>query len=101
MAWSSNGTSAEFSAGVNHLANAGRANDNSLTLGAGISDQGLDSTSARWSDLTPHGVLTTTAGTGSQDDNPWERLQRDSGGYAPGSMARFQDQLDQGTDNTA
>ena len=96
-------SNAEFSAGVNHLT-SGRANDNSITLNdtASMADQGLDQTSQRWAATTPHSVLRATVGGGSQDDGAWERLQRDADGYAPASMAKFQDQIDQGSDdNTA
>ena len=97
MAWTSNGTSAEFAAGHTPLANMGRSNDNSLTL----NDTGLDQTSEHWAATTPHGVLQTALG-GSQDDSAFERLQRDSsGGYQPGSMAQFQDQLSAGTNDNA
>jgi hypothetical protein len=93
----------EFSAGISHQVNPGRANASSITLNdtASIADQGLDETSQRWAATTPHAVLRTAMGAGSQDDGSWERLQRGGGGYAPGSMAEFQDQLDQGSnDNT-
>ena len=53
-----------FSAGLNHLANAGKANDSSLTMA-----------SARWNDsvgnamTTPHSVLSPLAFSGSQSAN--------------------------------
>jgi hypothetical protein len=95
MAWAGNNTGDEFSAGHTPLANAGRSNDNSVTLG----DQGLDQTSARWDGITPHSVLASTVGGGSQDDGSFERVQRDAGSYQPGSMETFQDQLGQGSDD--
>jgi hypothetical protein len=93
------GANTEFGLGVNHVTNTGRANAGSITLGGplqvGSGTQGS----------TPHGVLATalgasqTARTG-QDDASLEQYQRDSGGYVPGSMGRFQDQLTSGSDNT-
>jgi hypothetical protein len=53
----------EFGAGVNHQVNAGRGNDNSVTLGGS-----LQSDSDRQSAVTPHAALTTTVGTGSPAD---------------------------------
>lgn len=85
-----------FAAGVDHLTNAGRANSGSITLG--MADQGLDVTSARWDSLSPRGVLNTAMGAGSPDDGSWERVERGAGGYAPGSMETFQDQLTDGSD---
>ena len=79
------------SRGVNRLANAGRG-ERQLTLG----DTGLDATAARWASMTSSRRLAR----GSQNDNALERLQRDSGGYPPGQMRVFQDQLNKGTDNT-
>lgn len=69
MAWTSAATGAEFAAGVSHLANPGRANVGSITLGTDASeaDQGLDQTSARWDSLTPHAVLQSATG-GSPED---------------------------------
>jgi hypothetical protein len=100
MAYRGSQTNAEFGLGVNHVTNAGRGNAGSITLNgsAGISDEGLDSTSAGWNSLTPRGVLASVVG-GSQDDTPWEQLQRDSGGYEPGQMPVFEDQLTNGSDN--
>lgn len=63
MAWTTNNTGDEFGAGIDHLTNAGRGNDNSVTLGGG-----LQADSDRWSSLSPHGVLATTLGTGSPAD---------------------------------
>jgi hypothetical protein len=54
----------EFGSGINHLANAGKTNDQSLTM-----------TSERWNDavsndmLTPHSVLAPYAFSGSQSAN--------------------------------
>ena len=87
----------EFSAGVSHLANTGRANDFSHTLG----DAGLDQTSARWAATTPRAVLASAMRAGSQDDGSYERYQREQDGYAPGSMEQFQDQLSGGTNDNA
>lgn len=85
----------EFGLGVSHLT-TGRANDQSITLGGS-----LQADSDSWDSMTPHGVLRTALG-GTQDDGTWERLQRDAGGYEPGTMALLQDQADQGSnDNTA
>ena len=92
--WTPNGANAELQAGILHAQNAGHENTQSVTL-----DGALQRDSERWDALTPHGVLNTALGRGSQDDGSWERLQRDAGGYAPGSMEQVQDQLDQGTDN--
>jgi len=87
-----------FSAGINHLTNAERGNDNSITLNDTTSM--ADQTSQRWTATTPHSVL-RSAGAGA-DDGTFERLQRDAGGYAPGSMEQMQDQLTSGSDdNTA
>lgn len=58
MAWSSNGTSAEFTAGHTPLANIGRGNENSVTMG-----DSLQADSDRWNTETqqaatsPHSVL--------------------------------------------
>lgn len=55
----------EFSAGLNHLTNAGRANDNSVTLG------GLQADSDRWNEMssqaatTPHSVLQSVMPSGN------------------------------------
>jgi hypothetical protein len=60
MAWTSNGTSAEFEAGHTPLVNEGRGNDNSVTLNGGLQDAG-----DRWNAesqqaaMTPHSVLST------------------------------------------
>ena len=64
MAWTTNNTGAEFGAGIDHLTNAVRSNDNSVTLGGG----GLQADSDPWNSLSPHGVLRTTIGTGSPAD---------------------------------
>jgi hypothetical protein len=63
MAWTTSNTGAEFGAGMDHLANSGRGNDNSVTLGGG-----LQADSDRWNSLSPHGVLRTAMGTGSPAD---------------------------------
>ena len=91
---------AAFSDGLNFTQNTGKANAGSITLGT---DTGLDQTSERWSSMTPHGVVHQALNAGSQgDDSSFERLQRDSsGGYQPGSMATFQDQIDQGSNDNA
>ena len=86
------GANDAFASGVNHLT-TGRANTSSVTL-----DGGLQADSDRQSGMSPHGVL-GTAMSGGQDDGSWERFQRTSGGYQPGQMENFQDQLDQGSDN--
>lgn len=62
MAWSSNGTSAAFGAGVNHLLNSGRANAGSITLGGG-----LQADADRWSSMTLRGVLRTATGDSPAD----------------------------------
>jgi len=69
MAWTSNGTGAEFGAGVQHVTNQGRANVGSITLGtdARNADQGLAQTSDRWSALTPRGVLASATGGSPAD----------------------------------
>ena len=82
-----------FGAGINHLTNTGRSNESSITLG----DAGLGQTSARWDGMTPHSVLASTAG--GQDDSPFERVQRESGGYQPGQIENFQDQISNGDDD--
>jgi len=62
MAYTGSQTNAEFSTGIDHLTNAGRANDNSVTLGAS-----LQAESDRWNAesqqaaVTPHSVLSTYA----------------------------------------
>jgi hypothetical protein len=53
---------------VEHLTNAGHANDNSMTLGGS-----LQADSERWNSLTPHGVLNAATGASSHDDGSWER----------------------------
>lgn len=99
----SGGSNDAFQSGVLHQVNPGSSNASSITLNdtASIADQGLDETSQRWAATTPHAVLRTAMGAGSQDDGSWERLQRGGGGYAPGSMGQLQDQLDQGSDDIA
>ena len=84
----------EFGAGISHVTNAGRGNDNSITLGGA-----LQADSDRWNSITPHSVIHTALNASSQDDTSFERVQREAGGYAPGSMPQVQDQLDQGTDD--
>jgi len=74
MAWTTNNTSAEFGAGINHLANTGRAN--AYTIG--------------------YAAQTTM---GAQDDNSYERYQRDASGYTPGSMPEVADQLSNGSND--
>lgn len=95
-----------FMTGVNHAANSGRGNDNSITLNdsadsADSADQGLGQASAHWNGMTPHGVLNTAMTAAGQDDSPFERMGRVSGSYQPGQMATFQDQVSQGTDDNA
>jgi hypothetical protein len=87
-------TNAEFGNGLSHVVNPGRSNENSIVL-----DGGLQQTGDRWNAMTPHGVLNTALGASSQDDSSWQQLQREQGGYQPGSMTTMQDQLDQGSDN--
>jgi len=83
-----------FGLGVNHQVNPGRANTGSITL----NDTGLDQTSQQAA-TTPHGVLATTMGAASQDDGSFERYQRTSGSYAPGSMTQLQDQISNGSND--
>ncbi len=69
-----------FGAGVSHLANAGRANDNSVTLGGS-----LQADSARWDTesqqaaVTPHSVLSTYSFSRSANGS-------DGQGYLPNGM---------------
>lgn len=85
----------EFGAGIDHLTNPGRANVSSITLGGS-----LQADSDRWNGMSPHSVLGTTVGAGS-DDNAYERLGRDDGSYQPGQMPELSDQITSGTnDNT-
>ena len=84
-----------FGLGVAYQVNPGRANSGSITLGT---DAGLDQTSQRWNGLTPHSVLASTVGAGS-DDGSWQRMQRDAGGYALGSFEELSDQLSSGTND--
>lgn len=93
------GSNDAFQSGVAHQVNPARANASSITLNdtASIADQGLDATSARWSSMTPHGVLQTALG-GSEDAS-WQDMQRTAGTYQPGQMPALQDQLSAGSDN--
>ena len=88
-----------FMSGVAHQVNDTRANAGSLTLNdtASIGDQGLDETSARWA--ATDSPRRARHDRGRTDDGSSSAFQRDSGGYAPGSMTEFQDQLDQGSDD--
>jgi hypothetical protein len=99
MADISGSQSDAFNDGLNFTRNSGRGNDSSITLGgaASSSDRGLDSTSARWSAMTPHAVL-AQASTG-QEDTSWEAMQRSEGTYQPGSMTAMQDRLSDGSDD--
>lgn len=87
-------SNAELQAGIQHVTNPARANENSVTL-----DGGLQRDSDRWNALTPHGVLNTAPGASSQDDSSWERFQREQGGYQPGSMPNMEDQIGNGTND--
>jgi hypothetical protein len=93
------GANDAFTSGVAHQVNPGRANAGSITLNgtASTADQGLDQTAQHWAATTPHAVLATTAGAGS--DGSWQRMQRDAGGYAPGQMENLSDQLSNGNDD--
>jgi hypothetical protein len=62
------GANESFTSGVEHLTNAGHANDNSMTLGGS-----LQADSERWNSLTPHAVLNAATGASSHDDGSWER----------------------------
>lgn len=94
MAWTSNGANAELQAGIQHVTNPSRANENSVTL-----DGALQRDSDHWNALTPHGVLNTALGGSAQNDSSWELMQRTQGGYQPGSMPDMEDQINQGSDN--
>jgi len=83
-----------FGAGVNHVTNPGRANDNSMTLGGS-----LQAVSDRWNSMSPHGVLNAAMTADGQVDSPYERLGRVAGGYQPGQMEQMTDQLDQGSND--
>jgi hypothetical protein len=85
----------ELNAGINHAQNIGHENTQSVVL-----DGALQATSDHWAALTPHAVLNTAMGASSQNDSSRERLQREHGGYQPGSMSNMKDQLDQGSDNS-
>jgi hypothetical protein len=78
-----------FQSGVNHVQNAGKANETPISP----VDEGLQADSARWNELVPHGVTTTGTASESGDDTPWQAMQRTQGGYAPGAMPEMQDQL--------
>lgn len=80
----------EFSAGFSHMQNPARANTGSITLG-GSSEQ---------SAMGPHAALASTVGGSPDEDGSWQRMQRLSGAYQPGSMPEMTDQLDQGSDDT-
>jgi hypothetical protein len=95
MAYFGSQTNDEFSAGVAHQVNPARSNLGSITLGGDL--QAASGQAA----VTPHSVLATTVGGGSQDDGSWERYERGAGSYQPGQMPEMTDQLDQGSDNTA
>lgn len=58
MAWTSNTTSSEFGAGVNHVRNPGRENSASITLGGALQAAG-DKWDAESQEATtsPHSVL--------------------------------------------
>ena len=97
MAYPGSQTNAEFGAGINHLANPGRANVGSLTLGtdASTADQGLGQTSQHWAAMTPYGVLASATGAGLD----YAGVQRMAGSYAPGSMGQLSDELSGGADS--
>jgi hypothetical protein len=61
MAWTPNGANAEALAGIQHLANAGHANENT------ISPLSLQADSDRWNSLTPHAVVSTAPSEQSSD----------------------------------
>ena len=80
----------EFGAGVNHVTNQDRGNDNSVTLGGS-----LQADSDGWNAMTPRAVLSSATGTGLD----YAGTQRIAGSYAPGSMGRFSDELSGGSDS--
>jgi hypothetical protein len=85
------GANDAFMSGANHLT-TGRTNSASITLGGS-----LQAGSGQQNGMSPHSVLATAAG--GSDDSPWERLQRTSGGYSPGSMEQMTDRLSNGDDD--
>lgn len=84
MAYFGTPTSAEFSAGVSHPVNPGRANVGSITLGGG-----LQAASARWNGLVPHSVHPSalSAGTGAETDMSAELGQKAAGNAADAPLA--------------
>lgn len=80
----------EFGAGVSHLTNQDRGNENSVTLGGS-----LQADSDRWNAMSPRAVLASATGTGLD----YAGTQRISGTYQPGSMGRFEDELSGGSDD--
>ena len=89
------GANDAFQSGINHVVLNAHENTNSIVL-----DGALQRDSDTWAALTPHAVLNTAMG-GSQDDSSWEQVQREQGGYQPGSMTSMADHLDQGTSDNA
>lgn len=70
----------EFSAGVNHMANAGRGNDNSVTLGGALqADSDRWDVESRQAAVTPHSVLSTYAFSRSTNGT-------DGQGFLPNGM---------------
>lgn len=58
----------EFGAGINHLANSGRSNDNSITLGGSLqADSDRWNAESRQAATSPHSVLSTYAFSPSSD----------------------------------
>jgi hypothetical protein len=89
-------STAFYGDGINHPVNAGRGNDNSVTLGGS-----LRAVSDHWAAMTPHAVLAATVGAGAGDDGAFERYERAGSAYDAGSLPEMSDQLTSGTnDNT-
>lgn len=62
MAYLGSATNDEFSAGVNHLTNLGRGNDNSVTLGGALqADSDKWNLATQQAATSPHSVLSTYA----------------------------------------